>query len=114
MARQESAHGWGWVTTGIGALIMGLLMWARHRFLWWPLHPLGFTIGAVWLMDVVWFSIFLAWLLKAIILKYGGARGYHVTRPFFLGLILGQFTCAGFWLIVDRITGMTDNVVFWV
>ncbi|MBI4531086.1 MAG: hypothetical protein HY709_06140 [Candidatus Latescibacteria bacterium] len=114
MARQESVHGWGWATTGIGALVMGLLMWARHRFLWWPLHPLGFTIGAVWLMDVVWFSIFLAWLLKAIILKYGGARGYHVTRPFFLGLILGQFTCAGFWLIIDRITGMTDNVVFWV
>jgi len=104
----------GWAYTGIGAVIMVLLMIARQRLLWWPLHPLGFPIGAVWLMDQVWFSIFLAWLIKSVVLKYGGPRLYRRTRPFFLGMILGQFVCAGIWLLVDLATGMTDNVVFWI
>jgi hypothetical protein len=34
--------------------------------------------------------------------------------PFFLGLILGHFSVAGFWLIVDQFTGMTDNALMWL
>ncbi len=36
------------------------------------------------------------------------------TRPFFLGMIVGQFAVAATWLIIDYFTGMTDNVVFWI
>jgi len=46
--------------------------------------------------------------------EYGGARLYRLTRPVFLGLIMGQFVIAGRWLIVDYSTGMTDNVEFWI
>jgi len=102
----------GWLSTGIGAGAMGLLMLARQRFLWWPLHPLGFPIGGIWVVDEISFSIFLAWLLKALVLKYGGPRLYRRTRPFFLGLILGQYTTAGVWLVIDFFTGMTDNAIF--
>jgi hypothetical protein len=28
------------------------------------------------------------------------------TRPFLLGLILGQFVTAGFWLVISEITGI--------
>ena len=47
-------------------------------------------------------------------MKYGGPKLFRRSRPFFLGLILGQFSIAGFWLIIDFFTGMTDNVVFWI
>ena len=104
----------GWLNTLLGGGVMALLMFARHHLLWWPLHPIGYPIGAVWLMDALWFSIFLAWLIKLVVMKYGGARLYRLTRPFFLGLIMGQFVIAGIWLIVDYSTGMTDNVVFWI
>lgn len=113
----NSPHGvvWrGWAYTGLGAGIMALLMIVRQRLLWWPLHPLGFPIGAVWIMDQIWFSIFLAWLIKAIVLKYGGPKLYRSTRPFFLGMILGQFVCAGAWNLIDLFTGMTDNGIFWI
>ena len=70
-------------------------------------------MGVPW-VDNVWFDIFLAWLIKAAVLKYGGPGLYRKTRPFFLGLILGQFVIAGVWLIIDYFTGMTDNVVFWI
>ena len=104
----------GWIHTFIGGGIMALLMWVRQQFLWWPLHPIGYPIGAVWLMDQLWFSIALAWLLKLLAMKYGGPSLFRRARPFFLGLIIGQFFIAGLWLIIDFFTGMTDNVVFWI
>jgi len=104
----------GWLHTGIGGGLMALLMLGRHHFLWWPLHPIGYPISAVWLMDQLWLSIFIAWLIKLVVMKYGGPRLYRSTRPFFLGLIAGQFVIAGLWLLIDYFTGMTDNRVFWI
>ena len=101
--------GWGW--NGVGAAIMTSLMVARQRLLWWPLHPIGYVVGGTWIMHSVWFSIFLAWVIKATVLKYAGPRGYRITRGFFLGMILGQFVVGGFWLVVDGITGMRGNVI---
>jgi len=99
--------GWGW--TGVGAAVMALLMLARQRFLWWPLHPIGYVVGGAWTMNGMWFSIFLAWFIKTLVLKYAGPRGYRATRWFFLGMVLGQFVVGGFWLVVDEFTGMTGN-----
>jgi len=65
-------------------------------------------------MDQLWLSIFLAWLVKITVMKYGGPTLYRRTRPFFLGLILGQFVISGIWIFIDYFTGMTDNRVFWI
>ena len=88
-----------------GGAIMSLLMWARHHFLWWPINPLGFTIAANWKTGHIFFSALLAWLLKLVILRYGGPRLYRRLRPFFLGLILGEIIAAGGFLILDYFTG---------
>ena len=104
----------GWLSTGIGGGVMTLLMLARHNFLWWPLHPLGFAVSSISLTNYLTLSVFLAWLIKSIILKYGGPGLFHRARPFFLGLILGQFFVAGIWLVIDYLTGMTDNNIYWI
>jgi len=105
----------GWISTGAGAGVMTLLMAARHRLLWWPLHPMGYVLSAsTYLTNYISFSVFLAWLVKLIILKYGGPAYFRKARPFFLGLIAGQLTAAGVWLVIDHFTGMTDNKVYWV
>jgi hypothetical protein len=104
----------GWLHTGVGAGIMALLMWTRHQLPWWPLHPIGFPVAVVWIMNETWFSIFLAWAFKGVIMKYGGSQFFRTTRPLFLGLIVGQYVTAGVWLVVDYFTGMTDNTVFWI
>ena len=96
----------GWLFTAIGGVGMSLLMLAQHRLLWWPFHPLGFAISSVWAIHFVWFSIFIAWVLKATILKYGGPKLFAKLRPFFVGLILGEFATQGVWLIIDAITGV--------
>jgi len=104
----------GWAARGMGAALMGLLMFVRYRFLWWPFHPLGFAVGSVLWIDHLWFSIFLVWLVKGMILKYGGVRMFRQGRPFFLGLILGQYSAAVIWFLIDLAAGHTGNIVFWI
>ncbi len=99
----------GWLFTGVGGLVQTLLVIARARLIWWPLHPLGFAISTFAIMTYVWFSVMIAWAIKTIVLKYGGASLYRATRPFFLGLILGQISVSGLWLLIDYFTGMEGN-----
>jgi hypothetical protein len=103
------AHWDGILLVAVGAAVMALLELLHYKFLWWPFHPLGFPISAAF--APMWFSLFVAWLLKSLVLKYGGPQLYRATVPFFLGMILGEIVPAGLWLIVDFVTGMNGNVL---
>ena len=101
----------GWLWTGAGALVMAALMTARYFYVWWPFHPIGFAVSASWALDATWLSIFFAWLIKINVLQFGGPTMYEKTKPFFMGIIMGQFVVGGFWVIVDAFTGMRGNVI---
>jgi len=101
----------GWLWTLFGAGVMTLLLIARHRLTGWPFHPLGFAVSGGWTMGIAWSSILVAWLIKILVLRYGGAGTYQRSRPFFMGLIMGQFVVAGLWLIIDAFTGTMGNIV---
>jgi hypothetical protein len=81
----------------VGALVTVFLAYMRMMFYWWPLHPLGYALSVSWTVIVFWFPCFVAWTFKSLILRYGGMRLYIQARPFFLGLILGEFIMAIFW-----------------
>ncbi|MEE2659910.1 MAG: DUF6785 family protein [Candidatus Latescibacterota bacterium] len=100
---------WHLAFTGAGGLLMALLTFLKNRFVGFPIHPIGLAVGLPHPVQIIWPSVFFAWLLKAVILKYGGPILYTRLRPFFLGLVLGAFGIAGIWLIIDSITGMTGN-----
>ncbi len=104
----------GWLLTGAGAAVMGFLSAMRQRFVGWPFHPVGFCVGSTWIMDEIWLTCFIAWLLKFLILHFGGLRWFRLSLPFFLGLIVGQYTCNGFWLIMDYFSGARGNQIFWI
>jgi hypothetical protein len=93
----------------VGVALCLLVSRAKDTYSWFPLHPVGLTLGLAGPFAWVWFSVFIAWALKAVILKYAGGRGHQTARPFFLGLILGSFTAAGVWLILDAIFGGRGN-----
>ncbi len=99
----------GYMWTGIGAGVMLLLTYMQRLFFWWPLHPLGFLAQGGWIMNQLWFSFFLAWIIKTVVMRYGGGRSYKKARLFFIGIILGLLVVGGLWLIVDSITGMRGN-----
>lgn len=114
MVNPEEIFWPGYWVRGFGALITFLLMLARRQWMWWPFHPLGFCVATIWLMNQIWLTCFIAWAIKGIILRYGGMTGYRLARPFFLGLVLGQFTCNAMWLLIDTFTGKQGNQIFWI
>jgi len=103
-----------WLWRGFGAGFYLLLIFLRQNFLWWPLHPIGFAIGMVIWVETLWFSIFIAWFIKKMLLRYGGVPVYEKLKFFFLGLPLGLYTCAGIWFIIDLFTGKKGNGIFWI
>jgi len=103
----------GHLWTLVGGVIMVGLTVAHRCLFWWPFHPVGFIVCSVDWMDRAWFTVFLAWALKAVITKAGGNKALRHARHFFLGMILGHFSVCGFWAIVDTITQSTGNSLFW-
>jgi len=93
----------------IGAGFMSFLIFMRYRFLWWPLHPIGYAVGVTYAPFHLWFSVMTGWLIKVCVLKFGGLRAYRRYRPFFLGLIVGEYFMAAFWSFV----GMKTGVGYW-
>ena len=75
---------------GGGVGIAGLLMFLRTRFIWWPLHPLGYAMANSWGMYNLWSCVLVTWAAKLIILRYGGIHSYRRAIPFFLGMALGD------------------------
>ena len=85
----------------IGGLALTVCLWTmRMRFLWWRLHPAGYAVSGTWAMNHFWLSIFVSWLVKAIILKHGGLKAHRQAIPFFLGVILGDFIVGALWSII--------------
>ena len=86
---------------GIGIVSYALLAVLQYRFHWWPLHPIGITLAPLWMTRLIVFSLFLAWLCKSSIMRYGGISAYRDARPFFIGLIAGYFLGVGVSYLVD-------------
>ncbi len=87
------------VAVWVGFGVAFLLQFLRVRLPWWPLHPLAFAVTSSWEINLVWGPLFLAWIFKTLILRYGGRGGFHRSLPFFIGLMLGQFVVGSLWNI---------------
>ena len=99
---------------GAGAAITGAFAFLTVRFTGWPIHPIGFLVIYSFPLKRMWFSILIGWLLKTLIVHYGGATMFRNAKPFFIGLIIGEAGAAGFWLVVSLVLhgmGMNYNPV---
>ena len=97
----------------VGINVTTILIVMRSLYWWWPLYPLGYALSASWSLIVFWFPILVAWLIKTPILKYGGLGHYLKLRPFFLGLIFGEFSMAVVWTAISWIWGVPAPFFPW-
>ena len=74
----------------VGMVATALLMVMKMQFLSWPLHPVALPIACAWIMDAYVPAVFVAWVIKAAIMRYGGLRLHRLALPFFIGLIVGS------------------------
>ncbi|MCH8294021.1 hypothetical protein IH992_23315 [Candidatus Poribacteria bacterium] len=99
---------------GIGAVMTWLLYFLRHRFMWWPFHPIGYVMtAATWggLADF-WFSVFLGWLVKFVILMVFGLRAHQRAIPFFLGLVMGDYVFVSMWALIGTLFNIPTYVLW--
>jgi hypothetical protein len=75
---------------GVGGLITALLMAIKLRFPSWPLHPVAFPLAWSWPIDAMLPAIILTWIVKLLLLRYGGLRAHRTALPLFLGFIAGE------------------------
>jgi hypothetical protein len=87
-----------------GTVMVGLLA-LRMKFYWWPLHPLGFLVATTYAMGTMWFSFFLGWLVKVLIMYFGGGKALRGGRNFFLGVIVTEASLVGACAVAGLITG---------
>ena len=80
---------------GAGAATTVALAYMR-RYYWFPIHPIGFLAASV-VGSSMFFPVFLAWLIKWLLLKYFGGRAHSQAKFFFVGLALSHLTIAAIW-----------------
>ena len=75
----------------------------RGRFYWFPLHPIGLAYQTTPGTSIYWFSLFLVWIVKGTLLRYGGINAYQTAKPLFFGLGIGYVIAVVFSGVVDVI-----------
>ena len=94
----------------IGLWLLGFgeaagIAFLRARFHWFPLHPIGVVFQYTFATWLYWFSLFVVWLTKFTLLRYGGVKAYLAGKPFFYGLSLG-------YVIGVVLSGVVDLIWF--
>lgn len=96
----------------IGAGVTLGLAGLRSLFAWFPLHPLGYVLASTFFMKAMWAYALLAWLVRVLLFRMGGARAIRERLvPFCLGLFLASIVSIVFFDIVGlilRARGVVD------
>lgn len=97
---------WGELAGGaVGSGMVLLLAWLRSRWLWWPFHPVGYALSGTFTPEWLWSPLCFVWVVKSLILRYGGMRLYRRGIPFAIGLILGDYAITAGWALAGVIIG---------
>jgi hypothetical protein len=100
-----------WLWLGVGATLTYGMMLARSRFTFFPFHPIGYLISLTYPGHTFWSSIFLGWLAKVLITRFGGNDTYRKMTPTFLGLALGDVAMIVVWVVIDAWQGRTGHLL---
>jgi hypothetical protein len=82
------------VATLSGGALLTVLTLVRSHFFGFPFHPLGYAVACSF-GELLWGPFLLTWLIKTLLLRYGGHKAYLQALPGFLGFALGHFVVAG-------------------
>mgnify|MGYP000164957254 CR=1 FL=1 len=105
-----------WPQLLVGLALTGVLSYLRARFVWWPIDPVGAALGFGYLfgvptgmfLDVLQpFVPLIAWIIKYLVIKTGGARVHdNILVPFAAGVLSGVAICwfvGGIAILVIRV-----------
>jgi hypothetical protein len=74
----------------IGIALLFGIYGIRRVWVRFPFHPIGLVVALSFPIYSAWGSLFLGWLAKVLVLKYGGSGFYQRVKPIAIGLIVGD------------------------
>ncbi|MFW6189803.1 MAG: DUF6785 family protein [Planctomycetota bacterium] len=89
----------------LGAAGMAFLTFMRTRFYWWPIHSLGLLACSGWHAQRLWLPFLCGWLVKVLLMRFGGGRRLRRARTFFIALIVVEACTEGLVAILRTATG---------
>ncbi|SMC26992.1 hypothetical protein SAMN02746041_02834 [Desulfacinum hydrothermale DSM 13146] len=107
----EAPKRWSILFAVGGAVVMSLLVFGFRRFIWWPLHPIGYLTTYSSAMRILWFSFLIGWFCNTLVLRYGGVRQFKELRRLFIGLIVGDMLMAVAWMVAGLFTPFSYHVL---
>lgn len=96
----------------VGFFLTLLLNALRLRIAWFPFHPVGYAVSGSWSLSLLWLPLLIAWVVKLLILRYGGLKMYRQALPLFLGVILGECVLGSLWTLIGIGLGI-PTYAFW-
>jgi hypothetical protein len=87
---------------GLGLVL--LCAAGRVRYTRWPIHPVLFLIWGTYPAWRFAPCFLLGWLLKGLVVRYGGSQLYRLLLPLFTGLIAGE--------ILGYLTGIAAGLTY--
>jgi len=63
-------------------------------------------------MEWLWCATLVGWLIKLLVVRYGGMKSYRQFIPFFIGLILGDYITGCTWAIYGSMLGIKTYRAF--
>lgn len=82
-----------------------LLALARNAWFGFPFHPLGYAFACSYAMEYIWAVVLVTWLIKALVVRYGGLKLYRRSLPLFFGIVLGDAVTQLVWGLVMSALG---------
>jgi hypothetical protein len=83
----------------IGLGLVLLCNVARMRFPWWPIHPVMFLVLGTFQAVIFSGSFLIGWIIKVMIVKYGGGELYKRLKPIMIGLIAGEMVAGAIFVL---------------
>jgi len=94
---------------GLGLVSALLLSYLRLRIPRWPLHPVLLLVWGTYPISWLSHSFLLGFIVKFLVVRLGGTRGYNAVKPAMIGLIVGEVAGAFLWMIVGLIYHFTTG-----
>jgi hypothetical protein len=96
----------------IGGAVVFALKALRYRYTGLPFHPAGYALAISFAMDYFWFAFFASWLIKTVVMRYGGQKAHREGIWFFMGLVLGDYVIGSIWAIIGPVMGRPNYKIF--
>lgn len=102
---------WAYAFGGLGTLVLMVL---RQLFAGFWFHPIGFVLGSSHMMNLLWGSCLVAWILRLVVVSLGGAAAVKTKlQPFFVGVFVAAICSMVWWGIYGTyLSRLGINIIY--